>query len=208
MGGDWSEAREAFVEISEVFVDVVRGVPDDAWEAPGLGEWSMRSLVGHGSRALITVQEYLDAGADAATIDSPVTYFVRVMGGGGDPAGIAARGVQAGVALGDDPKGAVLAIRERVLARLATASDDDTVGLPWGGMTLRQYLPTRVFELTIHTLDIAAALGMADEIALPASAVAVTSELIGLLALAQGQAATFLLAATGRRSLPPAFSVM
>jgi uncharacterized protein (TIGR03083 family) len=208
MGGDWSEAREAFVEISEVFVDVVRGVPDDAWEAPGLGEWSMRSLAGHGSRALITVQQYLDAGADAATIDSPVTYFVRVMGGGGDQAGIAARGVQAGVALGDDPKGAVLAIRKRVLARLATASDDDIVGLPWGGMTLRQYLPTRVFELTIHTLDIAAALGMADEIALPASAVAVTSELIGLLALAQGQAATFLLAATGRRNLPPAFSVM
>jgi uncharacterized protein (TIGR03083 family) len=208
MDGECGQARQAFSEISELFVDVVRGVPYDSWDAPGLGEWSVRSLVGHGSRALITVQEYLDAGAEAATIDSPVAYFVRVMSGGGNAAGVAARGVTAGIALGEDPKGALLAIRERVLARLATAADGDLVGLPWGGMTLRQYLPTRVFELTIHTLDVAAALGIADEIVLPASAVAVTSELTALLALEQGQVAALLLAATGRQDLPAGFSVM
>jgi uncharacterized protein (TIGR03083 family) len=203
-----ASARAAFLAISDTFVDVVQRVPNDRWNDVALGEWSMRSLVGHGARAMLTVTQYLDAGASAVETNSPVAYFQRAMGSAGDPAGIAARGVQAGEALGADPKAAVREIRERAVARLTVASDDDLVGLPWGGMTLGQYLPTRVFELTIHTLDIAVALGIEGEIALPPQAVAVTAELIGGLTALQGKAAEMLLAVTGRRSLADGFSVI
>ena len=37
----------------------VAAVPGDAWEQPGLGEWTVRDLVGHASRSLVTVLEYL-----------------------------------------------------------------------------------------------------------------------------------------------------
>ena len=45
----WGElnVRETFAEAARTFVGLVRALPNDRWDGPGLGEWDLRSLVGH-----------------------------------------------------------------------------------------------------------------------------------------------------------------
>lgn len=99
-------------------------------------------------------------------------------------------------------------IHARVLTRLDTVPDDAPVGTIVGGMALITYLPTRVVELTIHTLDLISALGEDVERPLPAPAAAITAQVIMDLAHHRGLDGPLLLAATGRRSLPEGFSVL
>jgi len=70
-------------------------------------------------------------------------------------------------------------------------------------MRLIDYLPSRIFELAVHTLDIAAALPVT--VTLPA---AVALHLLADMALQPDKAAALLLAATGRRALPAGFWVL
>jgi hypothetical protein len=70
------------------------------------------------------------------------------------------RGRQAGAALSAEPTEAVRVIAARVIPLVERATDDTVVGTPWGGMRLIDYLPTRVFELSIYTLDLAEALAI------------------------------------------------
>jgi hypothetical protein len=75
-----------------------------------------------------------------------------------------------------------------------------------GGMRLADYLPTRTFELAVHTTDLATAIGVPPDV--PAIAAAQALHLVADLAVADGLAGPFLLAATGRRGLPAGFSVL
>ena len=202
---DSARVRDAFAEAAAYFVATVARVPADGWGRPGLGEWSVRALVGHTSRALLTVETYLDAGAERVDVPGPVEYFLVGLATA-DHGAIAERGRQAGAALGDDPAGAVRALVERVVARVQCAADTDLVGTPAGGMTLIAYLPTRVFELAIHTLDLAVALGVAGS--LPDATAAVTLDLVAALARRRGRDTELLLAATGRGALPMGYTVL
>lgn len=62
--------RAAFREAATFFVETVARIPADAWEKPGLGDWSIRALVGHTSRSFLTVESYLDAGAAEIVLTS------------------------------------------------------------------------------------------------------------------------------------------
>jgi hypothetical protein len=73
-------------------------------------------------------------------------------------------------------------------------------------MRLIDYLPSRIFELTIHTLDLGAAIVV--DVDLPEAASAVTLGMIAELAQQPGKAAPLLLAVTGRQPLPATFSVL
>jgi hypothetical protein len=75
-----------------------------------------------------------------------------------------------------------------------------------GGMRLRDYLPTRTFELVVHTSDLAAAIGVRPEVPAPAARQALL--VVADLAVAAGLAAPLLLAATGRPGLPTGFTVL
>ena len=203
---DNARVRDAFAGAADYFVATVARVPADGWDRPGLGEWSVRALVGHTSRALLTVETYLAAGAARVDVPGPVEYFMVALATIADHGAIAERGRQAGAALGDDPAGAIRTLAERVVARVQRAADTDLVGTPAGGMTLSAYLPTRVFELAIHTLDLAAALGVAGS--LPDAAAAVTLDLVAALARKRGRDTELLLAATGRGALPTGYTVL
>jgi uncharacterized protein (TIGR03083 family) len=196
--------RDAFLGAVDYFITAVARVPADGWDRPGLGEWSVRALVGHTSRALLTVETYLAAGAARVEVPGPVEYFLVALPTA-DHGAIAERGRQAGAALGDDPAEAVHALA-RVVARVQRAADTDLVGTPAGGMTLIAYLPTRVFELAIHTLDLATALGVAGS--LPDAAAVVTLDLVAALARQRGRDTELLLAATGRGALPAGYTVL
>ena len=75
-----------------------------------------------------------------------------------------------------------------------------------GGMRLTDYLPSRTFELVVHTADLAAALGLASEP--PPVPAAQALGLVAQLAVTDGRATALLRAATGRDGLPPGFSVL
>ncbi|TFD20582.1 hypothetical protein E3T42_02140 [Cryobacterium sp. TMT4-10] len=214
----WPATREAFRQAARWFVDTSSLVND--WERPGLGEWTVRDLVGHTSRALLTVETYLGqapaasgaaasgaaASGAAVAVLSAVDYYPLALASLGDPATVARRGRDAGAALGPDPARQVSVIADRVLQLVAETAGDAVVATPVGAMRLADYLPTRIFELTVHTCDLRASLGVQAQV--PDAAASVSLHLLGDLALRKGLAADLLLAATGRGSLPAGFTVL
>src|SRR5262245_32734795 len=198
--------REAYESAAGLFVNTVEQIGATQWEQPGLGVWTVRDLVGHTSRALLTVELYLTTPATQRAVMRPVDYYLRAQAGLADPTSVAARGRAAGMALGPDPITAVRDIAARVLTQVRTASDAVLVGTPVGGIRLIDYLPSRIFELAVHTLDLAVALPVT--VTLPEPVAAVALHLLADLALQPDKAAALLLAATGRRASPAGFSVL
>jgi hypothetical protein len=93
-----------------------------------------------------------------------------------------------------------------VVPLVAAQDGSELVTTIVGGMRLADYLPTRTFELAVHTCDLATALGLPLEV--PASAAAQALRLVTDLAVAEGTAGPLLLAATGRPVLPAGYSVL
>jgi len=62
--------------------EAIDQVPDDAWDGPGLGEWTVRDLVGHTSRSLVTVIDYLARPVDEEVVLSASAYFTVPHGAG------------------------------------------------------------------------------------------------------------------------------
>lgn len=197
-----------FASAARSFADLVHRIPATAWDGPGLGEWDLRSLVGHASRSLITVSTYLQQPADHEDITTAQQYYVRVNPStlGLDPAGVVERGRQAGRLLGDDPAATVDGLLSRVLDEVSGAADPLIAVIGGAGIRLRTYLPTRTFELAVHGLDIARAVGIPFE--LPADVLEEATVLAARIAAAEGDGEAVLLALTGRGGLPPSFSIV
>src|SRR5690606_23409339 len=70
-------AIEAFRLAADHVVALTAAVPADRWDAPALGSWTVRSLVGHTGRALSTVVEYLARPAVEHTVLSTADYYTR-----------------------------------------------------------------------------------------------------------------------------------
>jgi hypothetical protein len=100
----------------------------------------------------------------------------------------------------------VAQISARVLRLVDTQDGTELMTTIAGGMQLGDYLPTRTFELAVHTADLATALGVRPDV--PATAAAQALHVIADLAVADGLAGPLLLAATGRPGLPARFSVL
>ncbi len=204
MAFEWDASQRAFRDAAEWYVRTAALV-GDRWELPGLGEWDVRALVGHTSRSLLTVEAYLARPAVAVDVASAPEYYraTRAVAAGPD---VAQRGRDAGEALGDDPAEAVAEIAARVVPVVMAARGSELVTTIAGGMRLLDYLPTRTFELVVHTADLAAALSVHADVPVRAGQQAL--ELVATLAAEEGLAAPLLLAATGRTGLPPGFSVL
>ncbi len=200
----WQDSVTAFEDAARWFVATAARV-GDRWSEPGLGEWDVRALVGHTSRSLLTVETYLGQPAPDVDVVSAADYYRAAREIASGP-GVAERGVAAGVALGDDPATAVAEIADRVLGLVATQTGEELMTTIVGGMRLRDYLPTRAFELAVHTCDLARALGLPLDV--PPSAAAETSAVVARVAAADGTAGRVLLALTGREALPAGFSVL
>jgi len=201
--------RDAFYEeAGELFVGLVARVPDDAWERPALGAWDVRDLVAHTSRSFVTVLTYLDERPASVAAGSASAYYVATTAvlASSDPDAIDERAREAGRALGDDPLAAVRDLRDRALARLADAEPDDLMASIVGGIRVRDYLPTRVLELVVHSRDLARALGL--ELAVPTTLLRAVALLAAEVAVDAGQADVVLDALLGRGTLPEGFSLV
>jgi uncharacterized protein (TIGR03083 family) len=200
----WDASRRAFSDAAQWFVETTSLVAD-RWGRPGLGEWDVRALVGHTSRSLLTVGTYLARPATTVEVESVVDYFraTSVVAAGAE---VAQRGRDAGAALGPDPATAVAEIAARVVPLIEAHDGTEVLTTIAGGMRLADYLPTRTFELTVHTADLTTALGI--PLTVPATAAAQALHLVTDLAVAEGLAGPLLLAATGRAGLPARYSVL
>lgn len=134
----WDDSRRAFTDAAKWFVRTA-AVVGDRWHLPGLGEWDVRALVGHTSRSLLTVETYLARPAPAVEVASAAEYFRATRVAAADPA-VAARGRDAGTALGTDPAAGV-AQALHVIADLAVA--DGLAGPLLLAATGRPGLPAR-----------------------------------------------------------------
>jgi len=200
-----ADVRTTYAEAAGFLVDTARQVGPGDWARPGLGVWSVRELVGHASRALVTVPTYLARPPERVDLPTAVEYYLRTSAAAKD-AEVAERGRQAAAALGDDPAATLARLMGQAAMAVGDAPGGALVGTPWGGMRLADYLQTRIFELTVHTLDLAAALGL--EARPPDPAAQVSTALVAELAVRTGQAGPLLLAATGRGPLPEGFTVL
>ncbi len=203
--------RAVFASAAESFATLVRRVPDGTWDDPGLGDWDVRSLVGHASRSLITVSTYLRSAAQREDVTSAADYYawVHEYSANAGAAAIVEWGRQAGRDLGEDPVATIDALVPRVLAEVDEVDevDDPLIEVIGGlGMRLSNYLPTRTFELAVHGMDIAGAVGI--DFAPPDDVLAEAAALAARIGVRLGRGPGLLLALTGRRDLPPGFSVV
>jgi hypothetical protein len=157
---------------------------------------------------LITVSTYLQKPASREDVTSPADYYARIRDyashSGADA--IVERGRQAGRDLGADPVATVDALLDRVLGELAEV-DDPLIEVIGGlGIRLGNYLPTRVFEFAVHGNDVITATGL--DFAMPDDVMTEATVLAARIGVALGHGETVLSALTGRRALPPTFSVV
>jgi len=194
------------------FADLVSRLPADRWDAAGLGDWTLRELVGHTvSSALRQVPAVLAAPAEAVTLTSPQAYWAFARSAPPEmyaaaTAAAAADARETGTWLGDDAAGRVSELTGQATGALAAVRDDDVITTAAGGMRVRDWLPTRTFELVVHGMDIAGAAAVPFEPAPDAVAESVT--LAAGIAAAVGDGPLVLRALTGRAALPGGFSVV
>jgi hypothetical protein len=204
--------RRIYRSAAVAYVDLVSRVPADRWDGPGLGEWTMRDLAGHtAGSGLRQVSAVLQKPAEEIALPSAEAYWAMARQ---VPAEVLAAVIAAshedaratGLALGDEPAEVVREMAGRATHAVAAVGDDDVVTTAAGGMRVRDWLPTRTFELVVHGMDVAAAAGVPH--GLSPEAVAEATAQAARVAIAVGDGETLLRALTGRAELPSRFSVV
>lgn len=203
------DVRTAYDQAATTFQVVVESIAGDEWDRPALDGWTVRELVAHTLRALLTVEAYAVVEAEAVDLHGAGDYFRVALDLPQVHADIAERARIQADSLGDDPAGTVAATVARVLALVDETPDDHVFGTFAGGITLSDYLPSRVVELVVHTLDLCDALGREPLLgALPA---AVTLCALGETAAARPatvDVARLVRALTGRAAWPDGCNVL
>jgi len=214
-----SATRSAFACAAGGFVELVGQIQEPQWHLEGLGVWDVRALVGHSARALSTLETYLNnpptnQAIEDLFIDSPAEYFLLALGDGSDPKqrqiqdeAIAERGREAGRDLGTSPIETVSSLASRVLALVESVKDDRLLTVPAGVISFANYLPTRTFELSVHSLDIAQALQLEPPVILT-DAITASLELAAQIGALRCDVPELLRLLTGRRTQLSPFSVL
>lgn len=204
--------RRAFRSAAVSFADLIARVPDDRWNVPALGDWDLRRLAGHAvSSGLRNVPAVLDRPAEEITRASSEDYWLLARA---VPAEVLAAAHQASdedarvnaEALKGDPARVVGDLVGQATQALGRVQDDDLVETAAGGMRVRDWIPTRTFELVVHGLDIAAAAGVALHVT-PELYAEVAAQAARAAAMA-GDGPTLLRALTGRASLPRTVTIV
>jgi uncharacterized protein (TIGR03083 family) len=200
------EVRGAFDAAADWYLSVLARVPADAWQKPGLGEWTVKELAAHTARAFVTIEAYLADPPAEIVVPDAITYFRAALGNPAVHKGVAERGRREAANLGNDPAASIAIVAERVRGIVATTSDDAATGSAAGGMRFADYLVTRVLELTVHTCDLCAAIDLDEQP--PEAAAAVTLSVLGALAAARPERSEIIRALTGRAALPGGSNVL
>lgn len=206
-----THARASFRASADAFIATVEQITPADLNRPGLGTWSVLELLAHATRAFLTIRQMLAAGASgtppegSALLASPADYFSALPD---DPAvheQIAQRGREAVAALGDDPTAGAVRIAREVIDLVAITPDDALIVHSTGHAQFIVYLPTRTFELVVHTLDLQRATGQP----LTVDRVSLQDTLHMLIdTVDRTDPVALLLALTGRQQLPASFNIL
>jgi len=124
--------------------------------------WSVRDLLGHLLVACRRVGPMLQGPSPAEAVVAALAYFRDdELGGGHDPERIeAAEREAAAFSTGRELASAVAAAGLEMVSLARREPHGRLVRTPWDhDMSLTEYLKTRVFELAVHGLDLAVAVG-------------------------------------------------
>lgn len=203
-----SDVRPLLLESSAHLRTVLAGIRPEQLDLPGLGEWSVRELVGHTLRALVTTRQYYGNGdtGEVASAADPAEYFRTAALN--DPvvrAAIAERGRAAGIDVGDDPVGTFDRAFDAALPVIEDGDLDAVVRVAGGTMVFAEYLRTRLFELVVHTDDLCRALGVANPLSADALRAVVS---VSVEVASTDQLVELLRATAGREPLPTDFTVL
>lgn len=199
-------ARDAYKQAADYFVGIAKKVREDQWDAPGLGEWSIRELVAHTTRAMMTVEQYAATPGSTIELDSPFAYYRKAMSSPNINQAVADRGRKTVGELGLDLLASIQRVRDRVFRLIDSLPDDFIFGTTTGAITLTNYLPTRTVELIVHTLDIETATGI--DVPPPKEAMRITLHVLADLAVLSPHAGRLALLATGRDAWQGSFTVL
>ncbi|AKK29408.1 maleylpyruvate isomerase N-terminal domain-containing protein [Mycobacterium sp. EPa45] len=185
-------------------ISVATQVPADRWDSPALGTWTVRTLVGHIGRSFTTVIDYSARPAERAEVSDSAQYYLVIAPMLTDPEQIDARAVQAGLSLGERPLDVLRELQDRASTVLDT--DDRIIQTIAGGMRLSDYLPTRIFELGLHSIDLARAIGAPESLPPEVADSILTLSLD--VARRRGDSQALLCALTGRGALAAGYSIV
>lgn len=200
--------RRAFTEATGFLIGLADVVDDSQWSSPALGGWSVREVFVHASRAGSTITAYSvpeppSPEPTQRSLTSGAEYYLAVLGEDGIHEAVAERSRTQASEL-DEPipeyLRRVFADAEQTLQRTPAAQ---VLGTLAGGITLEDYLPTRIVELVVHGIDIAGALGVEPEV--PPEPMRVTLETLAELAVRRPDVfdpVVLVRAMTGRGTLP------
>lgn len=190
-------SKQSYIQAADAFLNLVRLIRPNDWETAALGSWSVRDLVGHTSRALLTVEQFAATQPESITLRDSVDYYLHAFSGLGTNIHIAERGVQTGKELGPDPLASITRLHHRVMQLLESLPENHSMDTRVGGIRLSDYLPSRTTELLIHSLDLSSVLAI--EFKPPGDALKDVLLLLADLAIANEQAMDFMMLACGRK---------
>jgi uncharacterized protein (TIGR03083 family) len=204
--------RDTYLSAARAFAALIERVPNHAWDQPGLGVWTIRELTGHASTAaLSSVIAAIARPATEEVIATPQGYYAlaRTV----DPAiySAAVKASEEGAreeaaALGDPIAAGVQRLVDQVTTTLDEVHGDPLVETAAGGMRLDAWLPTRTFELAVHSIDIATSGQLPAD--LPEAVISEAAQLAACTAVVNGDGIAVLKALTGRRQLPAGYSIV
>lgn len=198
--------RTGYRQAGRHLIEVAQAIDPSRLDENALDRWSLRDLIGHASRAFLTVPAYLQTGRDLPVeLDHAFDYVAAYTSSHGDPNAIAERARKSGEDLGDDLVAGLQRSFDDAMKSLDDRPDDAPLKSPAGVMKLIDYLPNRVFELVIHTEDIKVSQGI--EASPDATPVMVALTFCAALAAETGQYREVLFGLTGRADLER-FSVL
>lgn len=202
---DYDELVGMVADAGSRFAATVAALDDETWSRPGLGEWTVRELIGHTLRAFGTIDRFLDHPLDEVVCESAPAYYRDALGAIPDVhVHVAERGRTAGESLGDDPAAVVVEVVSATLSRLGETDGTEVGQTAIGGMRLADYLETRLVELVVHLSDLCAAIGRPAE---DLGAAGVRAAATVLASASPSDRDLVLRAALGRAEIPRGFNV-
>lgn len=198
--------KSAYIDSVESFLEVIRQIDPNQWDANALDQWSFRDLVGHTGRSIKLVKEFGSQRSESLDVQSAALHYQISLSPEGANQRVAAGGVEAGNALGEEP---VHHLQEAWIATLETlqSTEEDTViSYVNGGIKFGDYLRTRILELVVHSIDLAQAIGIDYEP--PKEAMREALYLLADLAVDTPYASKLALISTGREISKTSFNVI
>jgi hypothetical protein len=150
------DVKAALLDAGGALVAVAASIDARHLDRPATGVWTLRELIAHATRGLLTIETTVRAPVDPATrrIESASEYFAIAMSSPQVHAGIEQRARDAAVGVGDDPGGYVRAALARVTPVVTSTPLEREVQHLAGRLAFFDYLATRIVELTLHTADV------------------------------------------------------